>query len=88
MADEALPKSRGGFAKFFLSARLAWHAFWGGLPLVVQKASRRAILLMYEVEGTTIPAIARLLGVNTVTVRWHPSIGHREVANAIGKGTR
>lgn len=46
---------------------------------------RRAILLMYEVEGATIPAIARLLGVTPVTVRWHLSIGRREMAKALGK---
>jgi RNA polymerase sigma-70 factor (ECF subfamily) len=47
---------------------------------------RRAILLMYEIEGTTIPAIARLLGVTPVTVRWHLSIGRREMAKALGRG--
>ena len=46
---------------------------------------RRAILLMYEVEGTTIPAIAKLLGVTPVTIRWHLSIGRREMAKALGK---
>ena len=46
---------------------------------------RRAILLMYEIEGTSIPAIARLLGVTPVTVRWHLSIGRREMAKTLGK---
>lgn len=49
---------------------------------------RRAILLMYEVEGTTIPAIAKLLGVTPVTVRWHLSIGRREMAKALGREPR
>src|SRR4051794_10255671 len=49
---------------------------------------RRAILTLYELEGTTIPAIAALLGVTPVTVRWHLSIGRREIANALRKGTR
>jgi RNA polymerase sigma-70 factor (ECF subfamily) len=44
---------------------------------------RRAILVMYELEGTTIPTIARLLGVTAVTVRWHLSIGRREMARAL-----
>jgi hypothetical protein len=30
-----------------------------------------------------IPAIARLLGVAAVTVRWHLSIGRRELAAAV-----
>jgi RNA polymerase sigma-70 factor (ECF subfamily) len=46
---------------------------------------RRAILILYELEGTTIPAIARLVGVTPVTVRWHLSIGRREMARALGK---
>jgi RNA polymerase sigma-70 factor, ECF subfamily len=48
---------------------------------------RRAILIMYEIEGATIPAIAKLVGVSPVTVRWHLSIGRREMAKALGRGT-
>lgn len=44
---------------------------------------RRAILVMYELEGATIPAIARMLGVTPVTVRWHLSMGRREMARAL-----
>jgi RNA polymerase sigma factor (sigma-70 family) len=44
---------------------------------------RRAILVMYELEGCTIPAIARLLGVSAVTVRWHLSTGRREMARVL-----
>lgn len=47
---------------------------------------RRAILVMYELEGTTIPAIARMLGVTPVTVRWHLSMGRREMAKALKGG--
>ena len=46
---------------------------------------RRAILILYEIEGATIPAIASLVGVTPVTVRWHLSIGRRELAAALGK---
>jgi RNA polymerase sigma factor (sigma-70 family) len=49
-------------------------------------ARRRAILVMYELEGTTIPAIARMLGVTPVTVRWHLSMGRREMAKALKGG--
>lgn len=45
---------------------------------------RRAILVMYELEGATIPAIAKLLGIRAVTVRWHLSVGRREMARLIG----
>jgi RNA polymerase sigma factor (sigma-70 family) len=46
---------------------------------------RRAILILYELEGATIPAIARLVGVTPVTVRWHLSMGRREMAKALGR---
>lgn len=46
---------------------------------------RRAILLMYELEGASIPSIAKLLGINAVTVRWHLSIGRREMARSLGR---
>jgi RNA polymerase sigma-70 factor (ECF subfamily) len=49
---------------------------------------RRAILVMYELEGAAIPAIASLLGVTPVTVRWHLSVGRREMARALGGGSR
>ena len=45
---------------------------------------RRAILVMYELEGATIPAIAKLLGIRAVTVRWHLSVGRSEMARLIG----
>lgn len=47
---------------------------------------RRAILVMYELEGMPIPAIAKLLRVTPVTVRWHLSIGRREMARAVESG--
>jgi DNA-directed RNA polymerase specialized sigma24 family protein len=40
-------------------------------------------VILYEIEGVAIPAIARLLGVAAVTVRWHLSIGRRELAAAV-----
>jgi RNA polymerase sigma-70 factor (ECF subfamily) len=48
---------------------------------------RRAILVMYEIEGATIPAIAAMLGVRAVTVRWHLSIGRRELARRVGSAS-
>ncbi|HEX2455351.1 MAG TPA: RNA polymerase sigma factor [Vicinamibacterales bacterium] len=44
---------------------------------------RRAVLVLYELEGKPIPAIARLLGVSAVTVRWHLSIGRREMVKVL-----
>jgi DNA-directed RNA polymerase specialized sigma24 family protein len=46
---------------------------------------RRAILVRFVIEGATIPASAKLVGVTPVTVRWHLSIGRRELAAALEK---
>ena len=46
---------------------------------------RRAILILYELEGTGIPEISSLLGVTPVTVRWHLSRGRKQMA-ALLKG--
>ena len=46
---------------------------------------RRAILVMYEIEGMPIASISRLLGIAAVTVRWHLSIGRHEMAKLLGK---
>lgn len=41
---------------------------------------RRAILILYELEGASVADIARLTGVAAVTVRWHLSVGRRQMA--------
>ena len=46
---------------------------------------RRAIVVMYELEGVAIAEIAKLLGVNAVTVRWHLSRGRKELAEVINQ---
>src|SRR5207247_6983846 len=61
----------------FIARSLVWQAL-DALP-----PRRRAVLIMYELEGAAIPAIARLLGVTPVTVRWHLSMGRRELAKII-----
>jgi RNA polymerase sigma-70 factor (ECF subfamily) len=63
------------------SAMLAKSIIWQALQRLPPR--RRAILVLYEIEGATIPSIARLLGVAAVTVRWHLSIGRRELAAAV-----
>jgi RNA polymerase sigma-70 factor (ECF subfamily) len=66
------------------SGLLAKAMVWRALDALPPR--RRAILVMYELEGTTIPHIATLLGVSPVTVRWHLSIGRREMARILGGG--
>jgi RNA polymerase sigma-70 factor (ECF subfamily) len=63
------------------AALLAKSIIWQALQRLPPR--RRAILVLYEIEGVAIPAIARLLGVAAVTVRWHLSIGRRELAAAV-----
>lgn len=47
---------------------------------------RRVILVLHELEGAGVKDIARLLGVTAVTVRWHLSVGRREMARVLGAG--
>lgn len=61
----------------FMARALVQQAL-GALP-----PRRRAILVMYELEGMSIPTIAALLGVTAVTVRWHLSVGRRQMAHAL-----
>ena len=63
------------------TALVAHATIWRALCALAPR--RRAILVLYELEGTGIPAIARLLGVSPVTVRWHLSLGRRELARII-----
>jgi RNA polymerase sigma factor (sigma-70 family) len=44
---------------------------------------RRAIVVMHELEGLVIPAIAALLGISAITVRWHLSLGRRDLAREL-----
>ena len=64
------------------SQLVARTTIWRALETLPPR--RRAILVMYELEGAAIPAIAKLLGIRAVTVRWHLSVGRRELARVIG----
>ena len=64
------------------SELVARSTIWRALETLPPR--RRAILVMYEIEGAAIPAIAQLLGLRAVTVRWHLSVGRRELARVIG----
>jgi RNA polymerase sigma-70 factor (ECF subfamily) len=54
-----------------------WHALDTLTP------RRRAVIVMHELEGMTIPSIASLLGVTAITVRWHLSVGRRDLARLL-----
>ena len=65
---------------------VARTTIWRALDLLPPR--RRAAVVLYELEGETIPAIAALLGVTPVTVRWHLSRGRRDLARVIGRQGR
>jgi len=60
---------------------VARSTVWRALDTLTPR--RRAIVILYEIEGTAIGDIAALLGVTPVTVRWHLSRGRRELAHAV-----
>jgi RNA polymerase sigma-70 factor (ECF subfamily) len=63
------------------AALIARTTVWNALGTLAPR--RRAIIVLYELEGATIPVIAKLIGVAPVTVRWHLSLGRRELARVI-----
>jgi RNA polymerase sigma-70 factor (ECF subfamily) len=65
------------------AALVAHSMVWQALDRLAPR--RRAVLVLYELDGTPIPEIARLLGVSPVTVRWHLMRARREMAGALGE---
>jgi RNA polymerase sigma-70 factor (ECF subfamily) len=63
------------------AALIAQTMVWSALGRLAPR--RRAVIVLYELEGAGIPQIARMLGISTVTVRWHLSRGRRELAQAV-----
>jgi RNA polymerase sigma-70 factor (ECF subfamily) len=76
-AAESVPRPASDQETALVARATIWRA------LCTLPPRRRAVLVLYELEGTGIPAIARLLGVSPVTVRWHLSLGRRELARII-----
>jgi RNA polymerase sigma-70 factor (ECF subfamily) len=69
---------RGGAADQNLeSALIAKDIVWRALDNLAPR--RRAIVVMSELEGMTPAAIGSLLGVSAMTVRWHLSMGRRDL---------
>jgi len=72
-----LARSGGDPEAEFITRNAIWQAL-DALP-----PRRRAIVVMYELEGLGIPAIAALLGISAVTVRWHLSRGRRDLTGVL-----
>ncbi|MGO9087209.1 MAG: RNA polymerase sigma factor [Candidatus Sulfotelmatobacter sp.] len=62
-------------------AVIARASVWRALDVLSPR--RRAIVVMRELEGMAIPAIASLLGISQITVRWHLSMGKRDLTIAL-----
>jgi RNA polymerase sigma-70 factor (ECF subfamily) len=60
---------------------IARTAVWKALDILPPR--RRAIVVMHELEGLAIPAIASLLGISAITVRWHLSKGRHDLTRAL-----
>jgi RNA polymerase sigma-70 factor (ECF subfamily) len=74
----ALHPARGSDLETALIARTTvWRA------LEQMPPRRRAILVLHELEGLEVRAIASLLLITPMTVRWHLSHGRRQLASLI-----
>ena len=63
------------------TALIAKATAWQALDQLPPR--RRAIVVMHEFEGMPVPAIAALLGIRAVTVRWHLAAGLRELSRTL-----
>lgn len=63
------------------AACVARATIWRALDILTPR--RRAVVVMHEIEGLPIAAIASLLGVSAITVRWHLSRGRRDLARVL-----
>ena len=59
------------------AALIAKEAVWSALDSLHPR--RRAIVVLAELDGMTPEAIAALLGLAVMTVRWHLSLARREL---------
>ena len=50
------------------------------------KPRRRAVVVLHELEGAAPAQIASLLGLRPATVRWHLSVGRKELARLLLSG--
>jgi RNA polymerase sigma-70 factor (ECF subfamily) len=77
----SLPPAAKDEEAAFVARATVWRAL-DDLP-----PRRRAIVVMHELEELPVAAIASLLGITAITVRWHLSRGRRELAHMLGCDT-
>lgn len=72
--------SRAGHANVE-SAVIAETLIWRALRQLSPR--RRAIIVLHELDGTSVADIAAMLGITAVTVRWHLARGRQELGRLI-----
>ena len=72
---------RGAAAANPESGLLAHAMVWRALDRLPPR--RRAILVLYELEGVPVAEIATLIGITPVTVRWHLMRARQEMARVL-----
>ena len=63
------------------AALIAHTTIWDALRALPPR--RRAAIVLYELDDVGVTDIAKLLGVSAVTVRWHLSVGRKELGRII-----
>jgi RNA polymerase sigma factor (sigma-70 family) len=66
------------------SAAVARATIWSALDTLTPR--RRAIVILHELEEQPIAAIAAMLRISAITVRWHLAIARRDLARVLGRG--
>lgn len=65
------------------SAAVARATIWSALDTLTPR--RRAIVILHELEEQPIAAIASVLRISAITVRWHLAIAKRDLARVLGR---
>ncbi len=64
------------------AAAVARASVWSALDSLTPR--RRTVIVLHELDGLDVAAIAALLNIARVTVRWHLSRGRIELARLLG----
>src|SRR5262245_7154090 len=75
--DPARPSAEPDHGPAVIARTTVWRALDRLSP------RRRSVVVMHELEGLPIAAIASQLGISTITVRWHLSAGRRDLARVL-----
>jgi RNA polymerase sigma-70 factor (ECF subfamily) len=63
------------------AALIARATVWAALDHLTPR--RRAVVVMHELDGLSIAAIASSLAITAVTARWHLAMGRRDLARIL-----